>query len=247
VTLAVQADAHSVPVGETEPTGREGGRKNLQQWRADVEAMAGVDAVLSLGDISDLHSGAEDAAGLIADMDNLFAGHGNHDLAEGGSGDKSAQKAAFRALYNMPDDYYAVDIGFVRLIVLDSCYNTSGVSEAATAGFLPTAQLTWLENELDSLSSSRMGLVCMHHPVGEGAGYMDADAEVALALVIGNRPNVFLLTGHRHPNALRYNTSGNRPAIVIRALCDERWYIVTARKWANGAFDLDVSERVVVP
>lgn len=219
----------------------------MQAWRTAVEAATGIDAVVSIGDISDLHAGAEDAAGLIADMDNHYAAHGNHDLAEGGNGDKSAQKAAIRALYGMSADNYAVDIDFVRLIVLDSCFNTSSVSEAASIGYLPAAQLAWLETELNGVDSSRMALVCMHHPVGEGAGYIDADTEAALAAVLTGHTNAFLLMGHRHPGAVRYNTCGGRPAVVLRAQCDERWYRVTARKWDSGVFDLDVSEQVVAP
>lgn len=246
IQIAMMADAHSVPVGETEPTGREGGRVNLQQWREDVEVLL-PDAALAVGDISDIHAGAADAASLIADMDNLFAGHGNHDLAEGGSGDKSTQKAAFRALYNMPDDHYAVDLDFLRLIMLDACFDSNGVPEAITAGNIPAAQITWLVNELDALSSNQPALVVCHHNIGEGTAYMAQGSQDALSAALASRPNVWLLMGHRHPSARRWHNAGTRPGIIIRALCDERWSLVTVTRRCGGLCTIDVTEQVVEP
>lgn len=246
IQIAMMADAHSVPIGETEPTGREGGRVNIQQWREDVEALL-PDAALAVGDISDLHAGAEDAAGLIADMDNLFAGHGNHDLAQGGSGDKSTQKAAFRALYGMPADHYAADIGFVRLMMLDACFNDQGVPEAITAGNIPAAQITWLIEELDALDSGQPALVVCHHNIGEGVGYMVQDSQDALSAALASRPNVWLLMGHRHPQTQRWYNAGTRPGIIIRALCDERWVLVTVTRRCGGLCTIEVAEQTVTP
>lgn len=251
VMLAVQADAHSVPIGENPSLPQfDGGRENLQQWREDVEALA-VDAALSVGDMSDVYAGAADAASLISDMDNLYAGIGNHDVATASAGDKSSEKDAIRALYGMPANYYAVDVDWLRVIVLDSAYDANGVSEASSTGHLPDAQLTWLENELDTIGANYPTLIAVHHTTWPASAntptYFNADDAAALGALIEGRVNTWVIAGHRHPSARTWDALNGRPVFTIRALVDERWSLVTVTRRCGGLCTIDVAEQVVEP
>lgn len=226
-----------------------GGRENLIAWRSDVEAM-NVDAALSVGDISDLFAGAEDAASLIADMDNHHALHGNHDLAVGGASDKSSQKDAVRALYGMPANYYAFDAGFVRVIMLDSCYDSTDMSEAASTGHLPDTQLTWLGNELSSIGVNYPTLIAIHHTTWPASSqspvYFNAADVSALENLIVGRENTWVIAGHRHPPVATTDMLGGRPVFTVRPLCNGLWSLVTIIQPEDGPYCIDVTEQVIV-
>ena len=108
---------------------------------------------------------------------NLLAVLGNHD-----EGYAAEQVAALR----MPGRWYAVEIGDVLFVGLDS-------TDAENPG-----QLTWLENTLAS-STSRWVIAAMHHPPFS-AGVHGSDEETREAFVpLFERYDVDLvLAGHDH-------------------------------------------------
>lgn len=155
------------------------------------------DAVLVTGDLVDL--GTEDEyrhlAQLLAPLETpVYLMVGNHD-------DRAALRAVFDAPY-LRDDVafvqYAVDIGQVRVIALDS--QVPGES----AGTLCDARFDWLVKQLDA-ARGRPVIVALHHPpFSTGIGHMDdigldADASARLARLIARHPNVErVLCGHLH-------------------------------------------------
>ncbi len=94
--------------------------------------------------------------------------------------------------------HYAVDIGPLRLIALDS------TEPGQSAGTLCAARLAWLAQQLDA-ARQRPVIVALHHPpFDSGVGHMDAirlDPQAALALeaLIAQHSNVErVMCGHVH-------------------------------------------------
>jgi 3',5'-cyclic AMP phosphodiesterase CpdA len=155
------------------------------------------DAVLVTGDLVDL--GAEEEyrhlAQLLAPLElPVYLMVGNHD-------DRAALRAVFDAPYLHDGGafvQYAVDVGAVRVIALDS--QVPGES----AGTLCDARLDWLARQLDA-ARGRPVIVALHHPpFATGIGHMDrlgldAHASARLAQLIVPHPNVErVLCGHLH-------------------------------------------------
>jgi 3',5'-cyclic-AMP phosphodiesterase len=120
---------------------------------------------------------------------------GNHD-------ERSALRDAFSDHAELRADeafvQYAVDIGPLRLIALDS------MVPGQSAGYLCDARLAWIETQLDAAQGKPV-LVALHHPPFEcGIGHMDnirLDPQVSqkLAALIARYPNVErVICGHVH-------------------------------------------------
>jgi len=93
---------------------------------------------------------------------------------------------------------YAVDLGPLRLIALDS------TQPGQSAGTLCAARLNWLARQLDA-ARGKPTIVALHHPPFDcGIGHMDAirldhAAAQALEALIAQHPNVErVLCGHVH-------------------------------------------------
>ena len=155
------------------------------------------DAVVVTGDIADGGVAAEFrlAADILGRLPMpVYPVVGNHD-------DAGLIRDAFPGLPVPPHCelgrlYYAVDIGPVRLIVLDSA-----VKDAAH-GALSPAQIEFLDDEL-SAAADRPAMVAVHHPpFRSGMRRMDADNlrdAGPLAEVIGRHRNAMrILCGHLH-------------------------------------------------
>lgn len=154
------------------------------------------DAIVLTGDLADTPN-AQEYAGVQRLVDRLSAPvyvvPGNHDstllmreiltdvgpIAEG-----SASKM-----------HYAVDIGAVRLVALDTSV------PGAPHGKLGADQLAWLDRTLSA--SDRPTLIAMHHPpAATGIRHMDriglADG-AAFAEIVGRHPHVArVMCGHVH-------------------------------------------------
>jgi 3',5'-cyclic-AMP phosphodiesterase len=120
---------------------------------------------------------------------------GNHD-------DRTALRDAFpdRAELQSGGDFvhYAVDLGPLRLIALDS------IVPGQSAGTLCEARLGWLEAQLDAARDKPV-IVALHHPPFEcGIGHMDElrlDPQAAkqMEALIARHPNVErVICGHVH-------------------------------------------------
>lgn len=155
------------------------------------------DAVLITGDLVD-HGRPEDYA-LLRDLlaplaMPLYLVAGNHD-------ERQALRSAFAGPrfdywpHNGPFLQYAVDLGPLRLVVLDTVVPGEG------GGHLCEARLRWLDERLNE--DRRPTLVAMHHPpFATGIAHMDAlglQGAAALEAVLQRHPHVErVLCGHLH-------------------------------------------------
>lgn len=154
-------------------------------------------AVVITGDLTDFGRSTEYAhlRSLLAPLDALplYLLPGNHD-------DRGALRAAFPAHRYLGHEgfiQYAVDIGGLRLIALDTV--VPGHSEGA----LCEERLQWLELQL-AASEGRPVVVAMHHPPFKTLiGHMDdiglLQGAPALEALIARHPNVErVICGHLH-------------------------------------------------
>jgi 3',5'-cyclic-AMP phosphodiesterase len=148
------------------------------------------DAVLVTGDIAD-HAYAREyglARELIGQIAApVYALPGNHD-------DRAALRDAFGIAGDGPV-LYAVDLGPLQLVVLDS------TRPGEDAGELDDARLQWLDGTLDG----RPAVVAMHHaPLALGIPPWDEigippEQRAALAAVLARHPRVeAVVAGHIH-------------------------------------------------
>ncbi|HLX03124.1 MAG TPA: phosphodiesterase [Trinickia sp.] len=156
------------------------------------------DAVLVTGDLVDRGT-AEEYVHLKSLLDALRIPYylliGNHD-------DRAALREVFaeRAELREGGEFvqYAIDIGALRVIALDSQVPRQ------SAGDLCDARLAWLSQQLDAARGKPV-IVALHHPpFVSGIGHMDRlrlDSAAAdkLAAIVSRHPNVErVLCGHVH-------------------------------------------------
>ncbi|WP_431821921.1 phosphodiesterase [Burkholderia sp. F1] len=155
------------------------------------------DAVLVTGDLVDFGHDDEYAQlrALLAPLEiPYYLMVGNHD-------DRAALRRAFADRREWQDGefvQYALDVGAVRVLALDS--QVPGTS----AGDLCDARLAWLAGQLDA-ARDRPVIVALHHPpFASGIGHMDAlrlapAAAAKLDALLRGHPNVErVLCGHVH-------------------------------------------------
>jgi len=154
-----------------------------------------VDAVVVTGDLT-AAGGEEDALLACRLLDRFEAPihvlPGNHDL-----------RAPLRRAFELPGEGdepidYAVDVGELRLVVLDS------IVPGEDRGALEAEQLRWLDEELGK-EPERPAILAMHHPpLTTGVPQWDAinlmpPEREALAAVVGRHPQLrAIVGGHLH-------------------------------------------------
>ncbi len=154
------------------------------------------DAVVLTGDLTDFGRPAEyvHLRALLAPLDMpVYLLPGNHD-------DRRQLRACFPEHAYLAGDafiQYAVDIGEIRLLALDT------VMPAQSGGMLCAARLAWLEQQL-SASKDRPVIIAMHHPPFRTLiGHMDkiglqAGVERLEALVLQHGNVERIICGHLH-------------------------------------------------
>ncbi|MFT4064007.1 phosphodiesterase [Paraburkholderia sp.] len=156
------------------------------------------DAVIMTGDLVDQGDPQQYAhlKTLLAPLQiPYFLMVGNHD-------DRDALRAAFpeRAELHGGGEFvqYALDVGPLRLIALDS------LIPGASGGMLCDARLAWLARQLDAARGKPVVVALHHPPFVSGIGHMDEirldqAASDQLAALIGAHPNVErVICGHVH-------------------------------------------------
>src|SRR3954468_6021576 len=153
------------------------------------------DAVLVSGDLADNAADAEYevVAGQVARLGApVFVLPGNHD-----------DRDALRRHFDVPGEagspvQYAVDLGPLRLVVVDS------TRPGADPGELDAPRLAWLDAELGA-APDRLTLLAMHHPpIPTGSAAWDAIGlpvadRLALGAVLERHPQVRrVVAGHVH-------------------------------------------------
>lgn len=168
-------------------------------WRAAIELVRDLpdrpDAVLVSGDLGE-HGADEEYAVVKSALDTIaapvFVLPGNHD-----------DRARLRQHFGLGGEHdepvhYTVDLGPVRLVVLDS------TRPGADFGALGKPQLDWLEAEL-AAAPDQDTLLAMHHPPfltgmapWDAIGVVPAD-RAGLGDVVRRHPQVRrILAGHVH-------------------------------------------------
>ena len=188
--------------------------RSVPRFAAAVEAVRGLrpqpDAVLLTGDLAD-HA-ADDEYELVRELlaplsAPLYVLAGNHD-----------DRGALRRHFGVPGAdgepvQYSVDLGPLRLVVLDS------TRPGEDPGELDAERLEWLDSEL-ARATEQLTLVAMHHaplvtgiPVWDDLGFPLADRQ-ALGRVIERHPQVRrLVAGHVH--STMSSDLGGRPVLTV--------------------------------
>jgi 3',5'-cyclic-AMP phosphodiesterase len=191
VLLAQLSDAHLGATGEAaDPVARLG-----TVVEAVLSLPNAVDAVLVSGDLSDDGS-AESYRLARSSLDRfecpVHVLPGNHD-----------DRARLRRAYDLPGEgaeaiNYSVDVGGLRLVVLDS------VVPGRDPGAFPPETLAWLDEELGRERESPTLLAVHHTPLATGLPAWDAinltaaDRE-ALGEVVARHPQLRMIVGgHLH-------------------------------------------------
>jgi 3',5'-cyclic-AMP phosphodiesterase len=179
---------------------------------AAVEAVRTLepDAVILSGDLVENaadaeYEGVKEALAPLAVPVHVLAG--NHD-----------DRDALHRHFGVPGEgglpvQYAVDLGPLRLLVLDS------TAPGHEHGELDAARLEWLEAEL-SAAPERPALIALHHPpLATGAPAVDAialrpDGRRALGELLARHPQVLkVISGHVHRTV--GGELGGRPVLAI--------------------------------
>ncbi|HUA45845.1 MAG TPA: phosphodiesterase [Solirubrobacteraceae bacterium] len=169
------------------------------RWQAAIESVASLpdraDAVLVSGDLVE-HGTDDEYAVVKSALDALdLPAHvlaGNHD-------DRARLREQFR-LGGEADEpvHYAVDLGPVRLVVLDTTW------PGRDSGQIDGRQLEWLEAELAAAPDETTVLAMHHPPFATGMRAWDAIGlappdRAALGDVVGRHRNVVrMVAGHVH-------------------------------------------------
>ncbi len=185
-----------------------------------VEAVRGFpsrpDAVLVSGDLTE-HGGDGEYATVRELLSRLPAPYhvlpGNHD-----------ERGALRRAFELPGEgaepvQYAVDLGPLRLLVLDT------VVPGSAAGELDSERLAWLEAEL-AREPGRPALVALHHlPLEIGIEVWDeigiaAAGRAGLEQVVAASPQVLgLVCGHVHRTVV--GRLGGRPVMAVPSVYEQ--------------------------
>jgi 3',5'-cyclic AMP phosphodiesterase CpdA len=171
------------------------------------------DAILITGDLADAGDEAEYEA-LSQLLDSLGAPcsplPGNHD-----------DRGALRSHFRLPGEgdapvNYSVDLGALRLVILDS------TKPGHDSGELDGARLTWLDRELSS-QPDRPTILAMHHPplvtgapAWDRIGIPAADRQ-GLADVLARHSQVRLVTGGHLHRTITSELAG-RPVLAAPAI-----------------------------
>ncbi len=208
-SLSSMNPAPTILVQVTDLHIREPGR--LAYRRVDTSAYfrAMVDAVLALrqrphavvisGDLTDFGR-ADEYASLQAQLASLEAAGLPIYLMPGNHDDRAELRRTFSThayLGDGPFVQFAVDVGPLRLLALDTCMPMQ------SAGTLDADRLAWLEHQLDA-STDRPVVIAMHHPPFETLiGHMDKIGLLAggpeLEAIVYRHSNVErVICGHLH-------------------------------------------------
>lgn len=231
-TFYISTDIHVENVGEEfyNPE-NSAGTANYLAYIALANA-ANPLAAINLGDMGQTSYNIEEVGGYIDTLNNAVTVIGNHDIwPVTGREVVSDNKSLAVSEYNLLDSYYAQDIGFCKLIILDSNHNISGQDDSSLTGYLTAAQRTWLTNEIASTQQKAI-IICVHHPPLDG-WWGEEDLQ-ALESAIGERVNVWILCGHLHAVANTVYTIGNAVIHNLAPIVFGKYSIATVQYMSNG-------------
>jgi len=203
-TLIAQISDPHIPAAGAPAPGGTTPRANLEAAVRDAGLRAA--AILLTGDVAAKTGSdeeyAEVAAAVARSTVRILPCSGNHD-------DPNRLAALFGVPMRGDRLDYAVDVGDVHVVVLDSS------RPGTVAGTVDDAQLDWLDGQLAAHPGS---LVALHHPsvdIGDAMFdqiRLDDRAAAGLAAVCERRRPVAVLHGHAHQ--AHRSTIGGAPLFV---------------------------------
>ena len=205
------------------------------------------DAVIAIGDLAHEEARVSDAGDVLDTITgSVYAAMGNHEILQP-AGTYAQSKALSRTEYGMPGNYYAANVGFCRVIVLDANYGESDEDVYTHTGRLPAAELAWLENELDTHTQDAV-VIFIHHPprqyrADDTTENFDADDLTALQALLDAHDNVFVYSGHWH--AAYTGAIGNTPYVVFSALVLGKYYELRIQKLRDGSIVDSRTEKTI--
>lgn len=170
----------------------------------------GVNAIFILGDsIDDPEDGTDERIGEVkAEFDDHASGIskywalGNHDVYTA-----TYTKAMWMADTGMASEYYYVDVGNLRCIVLDTCYSSLvdsyPINYSWLTAYVSLAQLQWLETILTAADTAgKYSIVMCHHDMGAkgckvGGNHTIQNAP-ALRALLERHKVIAAFNGHSH-------------------------------------------------
>jgi 3',5'-cyclic AMP phosphodiesterase CpdA len=194
LTIAQITDLHVT--SDKDPLSKKRNAKRLRAVLASIQSLQPRPlAIIASGDLVDRGETEEylELRGLLRDVDiPIHMGLGNHD-----------KRAAFREIFpDTPvDDHgyvqYAVDIGGLRVIMLDT------LDEASGDGAFCVDRARWLKRTLDAAPDAPTIIALHHPPILSGIQWMDPSPDdpwvQRLAKVIkGRKQMLTAVCGHTH-------------------------------------------------
>ncbi|MBE0636047.1 metallophosphoesterase [Candidatus Bipolaricaulota bacterium] len=158
---------------------------------------------------------------------------GNHDLY-------NLNKAQYLSILEMEATSYSFDVGGYHFVVLDVQHAADGSDLANTytgvAGFVPDSEFEWLQADL--ASTDLPTIVCVHQPLDESAGDIEAwgratvlNQDALRDLFVEDGDVIAVLQGHEHTNG--HQVLDGIFYITFEAMVDQN----TPTTWAQVTLD----------
>lgn len=223
VKLGLLTDVH---YADKPPLGSRYYRDSLPKLEVALQTFADeqVNAIIQLGDLADAHATAIDEEKALRDLARRFNQvdipyHfvlGNHCL-------ERFSKRQFSEITGCRHGYYSVDIGSLRIVILDANYRADETSYDSgnfvwTDCHLPRAELDWLDT---TLRASNKPTIIFTHQRLDPDPYHTVDNHESVRRVIadaGAQCVKAVFQGHFHENHLF--VSENIPYVVLRGMIE---------------------------
>ncbi|GAF04110.1 calcineurin-like phosphoesterase C-terminal domain-containing protein [Saccharicrinis fermentans] len=154
---------------------------------------------------------------------------GNHD-ANYESSEARTHFKTFKKIYG--PDYYSFEYGWAHFVVLNNVnyfgWNSKDNKRGSYFGGVDKQQLTWLKNDLSTVSSDKLIIINTHIPLLEE--YMDTASIAAIHKLLEPFDNILGLSGHLHgvkayddDSSTLWNGQGKYESLVVGATCGSWW------------------------
>jgi hypothetical protein len=216
---------------------------------------AAVPLAIVSGDLADCFDGTTGdidlAASILATLNNRMVVPGNHDHNGPVSlADRDARLAYLQSDYGMPAAWWAFDLNFLRVVMLESCYYpTDSHTYNSYTGWMPAAEVTFLTNEINALTKEAMLIVSHHPPVDHADGqgqWWDATQVAALITILAGGKPVFWLCGHAGTDKIQIWSLGAIPVYIAPHFRDNSTYALgTITRYPGQPVTIDFNTAVV--
>ena len=196
--------------------------QSMEKTQRVLNALSDADLIVQLGDLINVSCDQEQDMENIRAMQELLVGCGKVCLSVLGNHDvEAAQKRVF--LPEAEKGYYYSDVGGVRLIMLDGCFTSEGISyEDAewdwTDSLIPGHELEWLGNTLKGTEGRAVVFCHQNLDAREGDPHVIKNAGQVRKVLEESGKALAVLQGHCHKGCR--NVQGGILYHTFRALCE---------------------------